>query len=250
MIREAIEVIAKLASDRQKRIEFHDLPDRKVAVDQQAGTREDVYTNPRTFAKASLADLASLRAWCESAKADGEVIIGRRVGTSALTPRIAHASERSTAGVPFFDAFIPKGTKNIRAFIAWVDLIRPGLTPKDASDIDACLALVTVADVSKSTVTQTGAAIVVQIEQGKKVLAERPFPKRITARIPFGDPSFVTPVTFSLTLDANGIDLVVHIDIDELEFNGDVATGPRDRFVEWARAQFAGLDGWTIMVGP
>lgn len=248
LIKDAIDAIAKLTKDTVKRVEIINLVDGTYKIDQESGALERVIETPRTRAN-KLGDIASLRAWCAT-EPGGDVTIGRYGATRAHTPAKALEHERSKAQVDFFDAFIPKQAMGLRALIAWLDLIRPGLTPKDADAIDNCMKAVTVTDGSSATVTQTGAAITVRAETGKGLSTERPFPKRFTATIPFGDPSFVTAVTFSATLESRGSELVATMAVDELELAADgTATGPRARFVAWARDQLAGLDGWTVMVG-
>lgn len=248
LIKDAIDTIAKLAHSAQKRVEIADIPGRKVAIDQQTGEIATLYETPARRA-AQLGDIGSLRDWCAVEKT-GEIIIGRTVRTCARTPAKALDHEQSQALVTFFDAFIPKGPMKLREFIAWLDLIRPGLDPKDAEAIDACMRAVTVTEGSSATVTQTGAAIAVKAEAGKGMSTERPFPKRFTATIPFGDPGFVTPVTFSATLSVHGSELIAALAVDEFELTPDgSATGPRARFAAWARDQLTGLDGWVVMVG-
>lgn len=254
LIKDAIDTIAALSFARKPRLEVVEVPGKKVLLDQQSGEVGTLYTAPETRGGLVLGDLKSLCDWCGSFPGDltgsGDIVISRKGTTFAITPRIGREHERSKANVPFYDAFLPKGPMSLRAFIAWIDLIRPGLDPKDAEAIDACLRAVTVAEGAQSTVTQTGAAIAVKTETARGVSTERPFPKRITAAIPFGDPAFVTPVRFSLTLESRGTELIAHAVVDELEL-GDLGetNGPRDRFVSWARDLLSGLDGWCVMAG-
>lgn len=250
LIKDAIDTIAKLAEARKARVEFVDIPGEKLAVDQTTGELATIYETPPTRT-AKLGDLLSLRAWCEAEPgAEGEIVIGRTGHTSAESPAKALDHQRSRAQVDFFDAFIPKQPMKLGGFIAWLDLIRPGIAPADAEQIDACMRAVTVAEGSSATVTQTGASISVKAESGKGLSTERPFPKRFAAVIPFGDPSFVTRVGFSATLAVHGSELIATIAVDELELAADgTATGPRARFVAWARDLLAELPGWTVMAG-
>jgi len=248
LIKDAIDAIAKLTKDAVKRVELIKLADGDYKIDQATGTLDRVLAAPQTRT-VKLGDIASLRAWCAT-EPGGDIVIGRTGATFAKTPSKALDHERSKAQVDFFDDFIPKAPMNLRELIAWLDLIRPGIDKADVDAIDACMRAVTIADGSSATVTQTGAAITVRAESGKGMSTERPFPKRFVATIPFGDPSFVTPVGFSATLVVHGSELIATLAIDELELGADgTATGPRARYVEWARDQFAGLDGWTVMVG-
>ena len=248
LIKDAIDAIAKLTKDTVKRVEMIKLADGDYRIDQTTGTLDRVLESPRTRSN-KLGDIASLRAWCAT-ESGGDVTIGRTGATFAKTPSKALDHERSKAQVEFFDGFIPKAPMKLREFIAWLDLIRPGIAKSDAEAIDACMRAVTIVDGSSATVTQTGAAISVKAEAGKGMSTERPFPKRFVATIPFGDVNFVTPVGFSATLSVHSSELIATIAIDELELGADgTATGPRARYAAWARDQLAGLDGWTVMVG-
>jgi hypothetical protein len=226
------------------------VPGGHYTVDQTTGEVKLAIPEVATRGNTRLGDLASLRAWCATETSGGDIVIGRTGNTVACTPAKALKHTRSTAAVAFFDRFIPKSAMNLRQFTGWLDLLRAGIPEADMIAIDRCLQAVTIGEASTSTVTQTGAAINVKVEAGRGLTSERPFPKRITAMIPFGDPSHVTPVTFSLTLEAKGSELLATAAVDEMELGvGSTCVGPRDRFVEWAQTQLAGLDKWTVMVG-
>lgn len=249
MLEEAITKVASLAIATVPKNTTQKLPGGVYSFNVETGEAKLLVADPVVRRPCKLGDLVSLRTWCEGAS--GDLIIGRRGQTIAVTPARALAQDRSEASVPFFDAFVPKAPMSLRAFTAWIDLLRPGLNPDDARAIDMCLQVVTVAEGQSQTVTQTGAAISVKFEGSKGLSSERPFPKRITALVPFGDPSFVTAVTFSLTLETKGTEILATAAVDELELGPDSSVnGPRDRFVAWARDQFAGLSGWSVMVAP
>lgn len=262
-IAEAISKVAQLAEGKRKRVEFFDLPDGKYKVDQDTGEIEEVYSTPATRAKVSLANIDSLIVWCASmggADEMGDIVIGRFGPTRARFPAIELPHEQSHADVAFFDGFIPKQKMNAREFIAWLDLVRPGLDPGDADAIDRCMASITTGSSASQTVAQNGAAIQIKTESTRGQLAPAtPFPKRITLKAPFGDPSFVTPLTFSMTLESTDKnDLVVYAVLDEMELVDGAVTGPRTRFVEWASAKLAVLNvkstdadssTWSVMVG-
>lgn len=269
-IAEAISKVAQLAEGKRKRVEFVDLPDGKYKVDQDTGEIEKVYLTTATRSKASLANIDSLIVWASTMNdpdEQGDIVIGRFGPTRARFPAIDLPCDQSHAEVVFFDGFIPKPKMNAREFIAWLDLVRPGLDPKDAVVIDKCMSSITTGTSASQTVVQNGAAIVVKTEATRGQMAPAdPFPKRITIKAPFGDPSFVTPLTFSMTLESTEKnDLVVYAVLDEMELVDGAVTGPRIRYVEWAVEKLkvlnpgvgvvpvAGEPGvqptWAVMVG-
>lgn len=269
-IAEAISKIAALAKGERHRIQFKELPDGVYTVDQDTGAVDSVYLTTATRAKVSLANIDSLIVWAstmEDKSECGDIVIGRFGPTRARFPAIDLPCDQSHADVAFFDGFVPKSKMNVREFIAWLDLVRPGLDPRDADAIDRAMSSVTTGTSASQTVAQNGSAISIKTEATRGQLAPaNPFPKRITISAPFGDPSFVTPLTFSMTLESNDkSELVVHAVLDEMELVDGAVTGPRARFVEWAQAKLAVLNPgvgvvqaagepsvtstWAVMVG-
>lgn len=194
-------------------------------------------------------DIASVIAWAKAfdlngGPGEGEVRLSRAGVTGAVYPRhLADCFSRERVTKPFYDEHIPKAAMGYSAFRTWLDQLGDGLDDREA--LDASLSSVSASEGSELTVMRHGAFTSVTAGSKKAPTAAGQIPRRIKALIPFGDPAFVTPVTFllSVTVGAGGLVFAVeHLRSD----------GALDAWLEWARDELAkGLpDGWHVFVTP
>jgi hypothetical protein len=259
----AIREIATLENGKKKRIELIALSDgRTIAVDQVTGMHETLVA-PKAHRKRQLADLDSLVKWCRTLGTGGDVLISRTGTSKAIGGAVQEDARDSglVATVDFFDDFLPPDAPmSISEFIQWFDKVRAGIDEEGAQKVDGMLAHLTAEASQGATVMQSGSAISVKTEAKAGVVAGgKPLPKRIQSEIPFGDPSFKTPVTFTLVVELSGGKIQFRVSVDELEDT------PREKFVAWAVKKLEGdlfeLDAvedgvmvgrsrWAVMVAP
>lgn len=251
----AIDKVATLAKGAVARISHVDFDDGRYVIDQQAGTVTRITEKPRVNIVKGLTSIDALIEWCKqigSTKAGyGDVVISsdNTKNSYARFPSCALESERSFASVVFFQAFVPKNPMGLVEFLAWLDSIYNGMSNETRTEVDKACAYITTSSVQNLEIAQTGA--VMTVRNTKENRPNLNMPKRITARLPFGDAAFVTPMTFALTItvsDKGVFSAVAELVEFELTDDGSV-TGPRIRFVEWAKARLkAALEG-AVTVG-
>lgn len=205
-----------------------------------------------------LLDCKSLVAWCEAIGGPnedlaepvnplGQVVISRANETVAQTPIfvLPHAG-REVAHKLFFKGFLPgekfEATMGFEEMLAWIDLLGDDLD--DSENIQSALKSVSAIGSAGTTIEQDGAVILFKGVAENGVKFSTRMPKRLSAKIPFGDPECVLDVDFGLQVKVeNG---AVSFRLRHL-----VSDGAFDKYAAWMRAQLAALpEGWLVMVGP
>jgi len=205
-----------------------------------------------------LLDCKSLVHWCKAIGGPnedveepviplGQVVISREEDTVAQTPIFAqpHCS-RECAHKVFFMGFLPnekfEEKMGFEDMLAWIDLLGDDLD--DAENIQTALKSVSAIGSVGTTIEQDGAVILFKgvAENGVKFSAR--MPKRLQAKIPFGDPACVLDVEFSMQIKVeNG---GVSFKLRHL-----VSDGAFDKYAAWMSKELEALpEGWLVMVGP
>ncbi|MFH1568503.1 MAG: hypothetical protein ABIL09_10950 [Gemmatimonadota bacterium] len=200
---------------------------------------------PRLQHVSHILNIQSLLRWTMGCPdSDGQILLSRRDDTEATSPRLAPKNGvRNTARKMFFRDYLPPaGVMGYVSFLSWID--RLGDRLQHYEEIHQAMAQASVMVDSGATLRQTGAVIQFQAESKQQVSA--PIPRRLSARIPFGDPGFETDVSWllSASADKKGSDIRV---VAEL-----LGQAAQEAYAAWALARLddALPQGWVVLVTP
>jgi hypothetical protein len=258
ILAKAVESIAELAKRANAGLQVikHN-PEHDYATLYNTVTHETIEVAPPPKRHAPvLLGVADLLAWAKTqvdetnarSSLAGDIVISGSAGTSAHWPRVDRTISFATATKPFFKRFLPEPIMKIGQWARWFDSISAGAPAEYVSAVNAALSRVT-AGASKEVTIERNDAVAIQLSttvNGVKTAA--PFPKRLVANIPYGDPEFRADVCFVFSLEAARDEVVVTSSVDELYGGKDI----RQEYVNWAKAQLQPLEeaGWAIMGAP
>jgi hypothetical protein len=258
MLAKAVDSIAELAKKANAGLQVikHN-PEHEYATLYNPVTHKTIQVEPPPKRHAPvLLGVSDLLAWARThvdndnarSSVAGDILISGSERTLAHWPRVSESIHFATASKPFFKRFLPEPRMTIGQWARWFDSVSAGAPAEAVSAVNAALSRVTSAN-SKEVTVERNDAIAIQLSStvnGVKTAA--PFPKRMVANIPYGDPEFRVDVCFVFSLETSRDEVVVMSSVDEL-FNGkDI----RQEYVTWAKAQLKPLEeaGWAIMGAP
>jgi hypothetical protein len=192
----------------------------------------------------SLLRLADLALWAtEENTADGQVTLSRRGRTVAITPRKVESHlKRECAEHDFYDEFDgPRDWVSPDEFRDWIDKIRPGMAPADATTFDLALSSITATLSETVEIKMDGALIRSSFKRDGNV-GEAKMPRYIVATVPWGDPEHVTQVRWVLTAKQHrDHGLIFRVRHDKND-------GSLDAWLAWAETLLGEKmpDGWVV----
>ena len=245
-----IQSAVDLADKKKARMKTIQARDRVYLVDEHSGSwteieprRED--ESPR-LAPVRVLSLSSLIEWCETFGTDGEIHLSRSGETQAHTPRaVAPHEKRDILKKEFFDDFLPSGEWHpLEKFQLWLDRVRPGMDEQTRELVDVSFGGVSATSIQVVELQVAGAFVNAEVKAGEKVSGSRQIPRKISSRVPFGDPDFKYQVGFVLAVRLNG---------GKIEFAAqhDINDGAHDAYVAWARQclieSLLFPNGWVVL---
>lgn len=194
-----------------------------------------------------LLDTASLLQWVKDiAPEPGVILVSRTDPAHAYAgPIYGNPDGPRVATKAFYADFLPAPRMVADAWLEWWDRISYTV-PTDVKDrVNTAVSSIGAVSGKAVTVNQSGAMIAVQINSENGVKTAAPLPKRIIARIPFGDPDFVTEVCFALRVGVENDKVMFQTNVDQA-FEG---TDPFGKYQSWVCEQLkpAVEIGWTVL---
>jgi hypothetical protein len=258
MLAKAVDSIAALAKKAAGGLQVHNVDPRNQhslvfdSVKGEVFTVEPLPLRPTV----EVLSIADLKTWASShvdrdnasSQVPGDIVISGTRASKGIWPRCDRPTDFASATKPFFDRFLPPKTANITTWSRWFDTIASSAGEGAVSAVNAALSRVTAGGSKEVTVERNDAVAITIASDVKGVKTAAPFPKRLVAQIPYGDPDFRTNVCFVFALETDRGEVVVHSSVDELWAGADI----RQEYVKWAKEQLADLTaaGWAIMGAP
>lgn len=194
----------------------------------------------------NLLDTASLLQWTQNiAPEPGMILVSRTDPARAYAGPIYGNPDVRHASKAFYADFLPSPRMFADAWLDWWDRISYTV-PNDVKDrVNTAVSSIGAVSGKAVTVNQSGAMIAVQINSENGVKTAAPLPKRIIARIPFGDPNHTTEVCFVLRVGVENDKVVFQTNVDQA-FEG---MDPYGKYQSWVCEQLkpAVESGWTVL---